>query len=203
MNNFRSIALASAAVLVLACGGNVVFEGAAGGGGEGAGAAGSTTTKSGSTTKGVSATSVSTGAATPCELWCAEVPEVCWGDECMQLCASMYVPGCEAQTDALLLCGAANLPPETCTLPEDLCRAEVAAYSQCVDPGGCGPSSCAFEECWCSATCSGGTLVADCDSFGPTSCDCYFNDAYIGSCMGDTCDVQASCCSDLLGVPPP
>lgn len=178
-----------------------------GGGGSGSGAAGPVgpgpTTSGPSTNTSDVGTSVTTGFMSACQQVCS-VASQCFTGDCETQCGSLYVPGCEAETDAFLYCAAASLQPGQCELVPGACESESAAYDQCINgnPNGCSQPSCAFEVCWCSAECFGGTLVADCDAFGPSTCACYFNDEYIGSCDGQTCQVDQSCCYDLLVATP-
>ncbi len=192
------------AILAAACGGNVVYVDD-GGGGSGSGASGPVgpgTTSGPTTNTSVSATSVTTGFMSTCQAVCSAASQ-CFEGNCLDQCASLYVPGCDAVTDAFLLCAIANLPAGQCEISGNACESEAMAYDACVNgtpppPPDCSQSSCAFEVCWCSADCFGGTLVADCDDFGPSNCRCYFDDQLIGTCDGQTCQVEQSCCYDLL-----
>jgi hypothetical protein len=65
----------------------------------------------------------------------------------------------------------------------------------------CTNESCYFEVCDCYADCFGGKLEVSCAGFGASSCSCTYNGEYIGSCDGQTCQVEGSCCINLLVQP--
>lgn len=190
-----------------ACGGNVVFV--EDGGEGGSGASGPTTTSSPTTTKATtqatnttSASSVSTGMQTPCETFCSAPAAECFGSDCAQVCANVYVPGCEAESEALILCYAQYLTAG-CGIGSECFQYE-NAYSQCVSaPTGCSDFECEADGdyCDCYGQCFGTNLEQYCFVTPTlTQCNCYGDFGLIGNCSQPTlsCSLDTGCCKQFF-----
>ena len=105
---FRGLIGAAFIAVAVACGGKVVYvEGGAGGeGGE---------------------SNLSPDDA--CAKLCAAAPQ-CIGDPCLSNCALSIIPGCEAESAALVACLAEELPAD-CIPTQTTCISEVFALGQC------------------------------------------------------------------------
>ena len=190
-----------------ACGGSVVFVedgGEGGSGGSGPTTASSTTkttTKATTTTTGPS--SVSTGVAlTPCETFCGAPSGECFGADCEQVCASIYTPGCEAESDALILCYAQYLNAG-CGIGSE-CFGPENAYSACVSqPTDCQDFECdgQGDYCDCYGQCFGTNLEQYCYAT-PSSieCTCYGDFGTIGTCSQPSlsCSLDTGCCKQFF-----
>ena len=183
--SLSALALALAAT---ACGGNVVFVE-----GDGSGGAGSAVSTPSSSTSSVMTDAVSssqTGMGDACQQFCAVAPE-CFGDPgaCASQCGQIYVAGCEAQADALLLC-LVQFIQAGCDLPPDACFFESEQYNQCVQPGDCSNQDCFGNElsCSCSGSCNGSFVEVDCkQDMNGSSCDCFFDGQYSAPPLPSRC----------------
>ena len=105
---FRGMSGVAIAAIAAACGGKVVYvEGGAGGEG--------------------GASTVTPDDA--CAKLCAAAPQ-CIGDPCLSNCALSIIPGCEAESAALVECLAEELPAD-CIPTQTTCISEVFALGQC------------------------------------------------------------------------
>jgi hypothetical protein len=197
--------LVPAAVLSVGCGATAVFvedgEGAGGAGGSG----GSTTSSKATTgvmTSGMP--SAATGPISPCQAFCQAHGE-CFGPECLGICDSFYVPGCEVEAEQLVVCLTEWIQPG-CQLGRE-CDFAVSAYNQCVEGGRCenygcedgGPGSCV-----CAGQCFGVPFTEAC-YYVPegVQCDCYRDIGFVATCFQDElyCDVSLGCCKYYVLMP--
>lgn len=189
-----------------ACGGSVVFV--EDGGDGGSGGSGPTTASSPTTTKTTTKTttnaqsSVSTGMLTPCETFCSAPAGQCFGGDCPQVCANVYVPGCEAESDALILCYAKYLNAG-CGIGTE-CLDQENAYSACVSqPTDCQDFECdgQGDYCDCYGQCFGTNLEQYCYAT-PSSieCTCYGDFGTIGTCSQPSlsCSLDTGCCKQFF-----
>jgi hypothetical protein len=210
--------------LLTGCGGVVNYtedggEGAAGGVG-GAGPSTTTSPTNNTTTSPTNNTNVTTGPVNTCDVFCSAL-ESCQLSEpsCGSECAQIYIPGCEAQAEALLQCYLSVLT-STCEFSENDCIAEVEAYAQCSSLGRelCFTTGC-FDGpgCSCTGECFGGTLEQLCKppmpgdgGGGPPpppqiECECYLDGGFFGTCFQEPfqCSIEEGCCRFLLSEPRP
>jgi hypothetical protein len=197
-----SIVVGLGTALLVACGGNVVFvEDGDDGIGSGAGGPGS---GPGSGT--------ASGKVTGCDLLCAQHADCLGGGDCQATCKQIYVPGCEAEADALATCLAGAFGP-SCDVGFE-CVSEIEAYSSCAggieppppDPS-CATSSCdaGGESCGCDGTCFGGDLSVGCQTVpdGGVECKCSYDgpdghaDAVCSQFSLD-CSLETNCCQSAL-----
>ncbi len=111
----------------LGCGGDVVVQGD----GDGSGGAGS----SNGSNDGSSGTSSDIGFG--CQLMCVKHPECIDPNACPTTCQQVYIPGCEDQADALMVCLAGAFGAD-CSLGL-ACVSELEKYGICVGTSGTGP----------------------------------------------------------------
>jgi len=201
------VLIGSAAALLVACGGNVVFvEDGDDGIGSGAGGPGS----------GPGAgpgSGTASGQGNGCQLLCATHPECLDVGDCESTCEQIYVAGCEKEADALVTC-LAHAFDANCSVGFD-CVAEIEAYGSCVsvnppppppDPE-CTTNGCdgGGNQCGCQGDCFGGQLNVRCQNVPDEGviCDCSF-DGQDGhqdaSCQQGQldCSLETSCCVTAL-----
>ncbi len=186
-------------VLAAGCGAKVVFVGDDGQGGATAAAAGATGS-TGAATGATAAISSTSGFMSPCERLCMEHPRCLGGADCVAECSALYVPGCEDETNAYVLCLAHNFGPG-CELGPS-CDGEFAVYENCFAPTPCVPGPCSSTEftCQCTGECRGATILQDCeitDDF--IICQCAADGAPLGECVQSilSCEIDPGCCKEV------
>jgi hypothetical protein len=140
---------------------------------------------------------------TPCQIFCSAPAGQCFGpDECPQICADVYWPGCEAEADALILCYAQYLTSD-CSIGTQCSQQEVA-YSNCTSqPTDCQDFECSGGGDWCDCygQCFGSNLEQYCYATpNQVQCDCYGDFGMLGSCTQPniSCSLDTGCCKQFF-----
>jgi hypothetical protein len=208
-SSFFGVLFSVSSTAALACGGSVVFVDDGGEGGSGA--SGPTTSSSPTTTTKATTTttttttapsSASTGIVTPCDTLCSAPAGQCFGAECANACAGVYYPGCEPETDALILCYAQYLTPD-CGIGSECSQVE-AAYTACTTQRtDCQDFGCEAggDYCDCYGQCFGTNLEQYCYATpNQIQCDCYGDFGLIGSCSQPnlSCSLDSGCCKQFF-----
>ncbi|NUP11403.1 MAG: hypothetical protein HOW73_35605 [Polyangiaceae bacterium] len=221
MSLLRSVLVVGCLSVSVGCGANVVFgepgEGGSGGdGGTGNAGNGGPGPGPGPGPGGApnpdtsTSTGIVTGPADTCGIFCGQHAN-CIGDNCEEVCKTLYTPGCETEADNLLQCLTGQLD-ESCSAPPGACEFESQQYNEC----GGGPDQCFTDFCevgdgsfcTCYGACFGSELRQECNGQpGPGNqyiCDCFVDGEYWGSCddQGNVCSIEEGCCQFLLGVEP-
>jgi hypothetical protein len=213
-------------VVMAACGGKVVFDGAPSGGsgsgsGEPSGAGGSITTTgptmsssaSLSSTSGTSSMSTATGVpdvSALCASVCiAESNSNCKvGGNCAPECQGLFdVAPCGPELASFDHCVVGDPNALGCSPPGPVlkaCGAEFDAWTACAGPTCALVGACTItmmnDHCICDGDCLGQNARIDCESGG---CGCYVNGLLVGACLSpeDDCDFTTSCCLPFFALP--
>ena len=193
----RAAALAGVALVLVACGGKVVFEEDGGDGGGSSSSSPSGAAGPGTFEPGPEPDPRGDLCKAACEpSGCASTPG------CVEECLTAFGAGCDAAAGDYLQCIADGFITPDC-VSSVTCEAEVDAWAACpknLCSDGC---SHADQDCSCLRTCDAVELQMTCSlvADAEASCECKVDGAVVSSCTEThlACDLDFGCCAGAFG----
>lgn len=185
-------------LLLVACGGKVVFQEDGGDGGGSSSSSPSSAAGTGPFEPGP----VPDPRGDLCEAACAPTPG-CENDPgCVENCLTIFGEGCDSFAAAYLQCFENGFVPSEC-LYTDTCEDEQLAWGNCpknLCSDGC---SLAEQDCSCLRNCDDRDIQMNCTMVADAqaSCDCKIDGAVVSTCTETHlgCDLDFGCCAGAFG----